>query len=234
LAVAEQAALIASGGESVVRWPVPEVRAVAGRWNAAVLEASRAPVISPLLREQWSRVVGGAAEAWSNLALDADRPADADGQATLAVDAHALGDDAAAILPVVQAVCEGSRAALLLTTSVGCECTMQRAALMEEVWAALTTKKSGTAEPAVGERPHAAARPRGSHGGPGPDLRPFLGRSDLASSPDLPDALGLDRVPGWLLLEPGGGIVFRIDGGEGVAEITTMIRRWLGGEDFHL
>ena len=233
VAVREQAALVVSAGEDPARWPAAKVPAVATGWNAAALEASHTRVTARLLREQWELLVSGAAEAWSGLALVAGSPAFADTMAMLASDARALGDDAAAILPAIRAVGEGKRAALLLTTSVGCECTMQRAALMEEVWTALTAGGSGASEPAVAGQSVAAMGAGGSRGVPGPDLRAFLGRSDLASSPDLPDALGLDRVPGWLLLDPGGEIAFRVDGGEGVAEITTMIRRWLGGEDFH-
>lgn len=233
VAVREQAALVVSAGEDPARWPAAKVQSVATGWNAAALEASHTRVTARLLREQWELLVSGAAEAWSGLALVAGSPAFADTMAMLASDARALGDDAAAILPAIRAVGEGKRAALLLTTSVGCECTMQRAALMEEVWTALAAGGSGTPEPAVAAQSVTAVGTGGSRGVPGPDLRAFLGRSDLASSPDLPDALGLDRVPGWLLLDPGGEIAFRVDGGEGVAEITTMIRRWLGGEDFH-
>jgi hypothetical protein len=245
VAAREQAALVVSAGEDPARWPAAEVRAVASGWNAAALDASRTRVTAPLLREQWDLLVSGAAEAWWRLALLADSPVSgdkpagadtsgaADTMATLASDARALGDDAAAILPAVRAVCEGKRAALLLTTSVGCECTMQRVALMEEVWTALAAGGSGTPDLAVAVRRVVAMGTDGIGDARARDLRPLLGRSDLASSPDLPDALGLDRVPGWLLLEPGGEIAFRVDGGEGVAEITTMIRRWLGGEDFH-
>lgn len=233
VATREQSALVASTGEDPARWPAAEVQAVAARWNAAALEASHPRVTGRLLREQWELLVSGAAEAWSRLALVADSPLTADTMAIVAGDARALGDDAAAILPAVRAVCEGERAALLLTTSVGCECTMQRVALMEEVWTALAAGGSDTGEPAVAVKPVVTRGTGGSYGAPGRDLRPFLGRSDLASSPDLPDALGLDRVPGWLLLELGGEIASRVDGGEGVAEVTTMIRRWLSGEDFH-
>jgi hypothetical protein len=238
-AVREQAALVASAGEDPARWPAAVVRAVASAWNAAVLETFRAGVKAPLLREQWNLLVSGAAEAWSGLALVTDSPPAADTLVPLAVDARARGDDTAAILPAVRAAAGGERAALLLTTSVGCECTMRRAALMEEVWTALLARGSGAAGSDGAREPDGAMErvvPMGIGvigGAPDRDLRPFLGRSDLSSSPDLPDALGLDRVPGWLLLEPGGEIAFRLDGGEGVAEITTMIRRWLGGEDLH-
>ncbi len=259
VAAREQAALVVSAGEDPARWPAAEVQALAIGWNAAALEASNTRVTAQLLREQWELLVSGAAEAWSRLALltdsplSADQPAGvdrlagadnapvagnsaaADTIAILASDARALGDDAAAILPAIRAAGGGKRAALLLTTSVGCECTMQRVALMEEVWTTLTAGGAGTPNPAPAMRPIVAiGTDRFVVGGaPNRDLRSLLGRSDLASSPDLPDALGLDRVPGWLLLEPGGEITFRVDGGEGVAEITTMIRRWLGGEDLH-
>lgn len=227
----EQAALIASAGGDPTRWPVAEIRAVAVRWNAAAREASGARLAAPLLRERWNLVLNAAADAWSGFALKAGTPVPADSLALLSSDALALGDDAAAILPAIRAVSEGRRAALLLTTSVGCECTMQRVALMEDVWTALAAGGSGSPEPAVVVRSAVGMGTEESRPLPGRDLRPFLGRSDLAASPDLPDAFELDRVPGWLLLEPGGGVVFRVDGGEGVAPITTMIRRWLGGED---
>lgn len=257
LAAREQAALVVSAGEDPVRWPAAEVQAVAVRWNAAALEASHTRLTAQLLRERWELLVGGTAEAWSRFALVADAPTPAvartggakpvradqptataftsptDTMAILAGDARALGDDAAAVLPAIRAAGGGKRAALLLTTSVGCECTMQRAAMMEEVWRALTAEGSGAVDPAATARPAAELRTSGADGTPDSDLRPFLGRSDLVASPDLPDAFALDRVPGWLLLDPGGEIAFRVDGGEGVAEITTMIRRWLAGEDFH-
>ena len=245
VAAREQAALVVSAGEDPARWPAAEVRAVATRWNAAALEASHTPVMARLLQEQWELLVSGAAEAWSRLALVIDSPPSAykpagadvmavtDTLAILASDARAFGDDAAAILPAVRAVCSGKRAALLLTTSVGCECTMQRAAMMEDVWTALAAGRSDVPESAVAVRSVVAMGTGGGRDPLSPDLRPFFGRSDLASSPDLPDALGLDRVPGWLLLEPGGEIAFRVDGGEGVTEITAVIRRWLCGEDLH-
>jgi hypothetical protein len=229
----EQVALGASAGVDPARRPTEEVRAVATRWNAAAREASRVRLSAPLLREQWNLVVNAAAEAWSEYALVIGTPVPADSLAYLSGEALALSDDAAAILPAIRAASSGKRAALLLTTSVGCECTMQRAAQMEEVWTALAGPQAGSASlvVAMAGRDGIGAPIRDVGGdAPGVDLRSLLGRSDLAASPDLPDAFGIDRVPGWLLLEPGGGIADRVDGGEGVPEIAAVIRRWLGGE----
>ena len=111
--------------------------------------------------------------------------------------------NAEALLPAVRAVARGERSAVLVITSVGCECVMNACRRMNGLWDGVAV-----AEPAIA-----------------------LSRIDEMLVPRLAEGWDLYQIPTWVFLETTGEVGFMLEGTEtDDSTVLSEVRTWLGEE----
>jgi len=109
-------------------------------------------------------------------------------------------EDAQALLPVLGAIGRGENSAVLVITTVGCECVLAACARMSALWDSLTL---------------------------GPPGLP-VARIDEMAVPDLADAWELYEFPTWVFLDSTGRPVSLLEGNVEKTIVLAELRNWIG------